>query len=371
LVRRLVHGVLWEKQLRQRESAKKNGGIKNRADPATDGIPQINKTGISWRKSALESTSLPGSPIMKSFCWASNTALYVSIILKENTMSPRRNRLSFHAINVEVEFLEDRVVPSGASGHVPAHAAEVISSAHDSASLPAAASSLPVTHTHLTGTLTSNNSEVKATGSVAFESQTHKQKTSSEFHVQVSGLAAATTFDVKVDGVLIGKITTNAAGSGQLELEFRSKAHPLPTNFPVISDKSIVTVGANLVAKLSTPAPAPHSETELQASLSDPTGVSTLKGDAEFESETVHGVTVSILTINVKKAAPGEKLDVKIDGVSVGSILVDDHGKGSLVLSSQPVDGQSLPFPANFPTLHDRSTIKLGAVAAGTFAKSR
>jgi len=231
----------------------------------------------------------------------------------------------------------------------------------------------------LTGTLVSNDPLVKATGAVSLESETHKGKTSSEFHVQVSGLAANTTFDVTVttvngtvtNTVTVGKITTNAAGSGVLELANRGKAHPLPAEFPVITDTSIINVGANLSAKLSAPAPEVDSETNFKATLSDPTGVSKLQAQAEFESETEEGVAIRVFKVDVKKATPGATLDVKIGNTSVGSILVDASGLGHLVFSSHPSAGQSLSFPTGFPTLQDGSVITVGGVATGTFTKSR
>jgi len=291
-------------------------------------------------------------------------------------MSQRRSRLSFHGINVGVEMLESRLVPSGSSGHGPAHAAEVVSSSHGSPSRPDTATD--ISHTHLTGKLVSNDPLVTATGSVSFESAAHKGKTSSELNVQVSGLAPNTSFDVTVttvtgtqtNTVTIGKITTNAAGVGHLKISSQGKAHPLPANSPPITDTSVIKVGANLSATLAAPTPELETETKFKATLSDPSGASKLTAEAEFESETEQGVTVRVFKVDIKKGTPGTTLDVKIGATSVGSILVDASGKGSIILSSHPVDGQSLPFPTTFPTSLDGSAITVG-VATGKFVKSR
>ena len=80
------------------------------------------------------------------------------------------------------------------------------------------------------------------------------------------------------------------------------------------------------------------------------------------------GLIVSVFQVNVTRATPGATLDVQVSGVSVGSILVNANGRGSLVYSSQPVAGRSVAFPADFPTILAGSTISVGGVAVGTFA---
>lgn len=291
-------------------------------------------------------------------------------------MSQRRSRLSFHGINVEVEFLETRTVPSATAELGAAHVAEVNSAPHNSPRVQGAAS--VETETHLAGPLTSNDPKVTATGSVAFESATHGTTTSSEFHVKVTGLAAVTTYDVTVvngiDKFVVGTIKTDATGTGQLELETGSTSHPLPLNFPVISAASTVTVGTNLSAKLAALTPPtgaggqtsePHTETHLQAALNDPKSTTAISGRAEFESETEHGSVVSVLKVSVKKAPPGAKLDVMIGSFKAGTITVDASGNGSLLLS---------PVSADFPALNTTSPITLlngtATLASGTFATS-
>jgi len=287
-------------------------------------------------------------------------------------MSFRRNRISFQGLNVEVECLESRTVPS----HSPVIAAAHVGDAGSANRGPGQSSSAE-SEVHLAATLVSNDPTVNAAGSVSFESKSKGGKTSSELNVQVSGLAARTTFDVTVDGVVVGKVTTNAAGAGRLELKFGDKSNPLPANFPTITANSVVAVGANLSGKFDAPlrldehGPEVRAETHLAARLSDPTGASKITGQSEFESETEHGMIISVFKVNVSNAAPNTTLNVKVDGVAIGSIVVDATGRGSLMLATTPLAGSSLPIPANFPALHAGSTITVGDVVTGTFAASR
>jgi len=56
------------------------------------------------------------------------------------------------------------------------------------------------------------------------------------FELEIERAAADTTYDVTVDGALVGQITTDANGAGKLQLTD-------PANLPDISDGSVVAVG--------------------------------------------------------------------------------------------------------------------------------
>jgi hypothetical protein len=55
----------------------------------------------------------------------------------------------------------------------------------------------------------------------------------------------------------------------------------------------------------------------------------------------------------------GDVLDVKVDGVFVGSITAGECGRGTLSLE----DGTGSPLPMNFPVIHDTITISVGAAS--------
>jgi Ca2+-binding RTX toxin-like protein len=66
-----------------------------------------------------------------------------------------------------------------------------------------------------------------------------------EFEVEVHHLAANTTFDIIIDGVTVGQITTDGSGDG--ELEFSSDPSggeaPFPAAFPTIEAGSLISIG--------------------------------------------------------------------------------------------------------------------------------
>ncbi len=103
--------------------------------------------------------------------------------------------------------------------------------------------------TRLTAALADSASS--ATGTATYFTHTkHDGTTVTKFKITVTGAAANTTFDVAIDGTVVGQITTDDTGAGSLKLS--SKAGTLPANFPAVNSGSVVTVGT-ITGTLSQP----------------------------------------------------------------------------------------------------------------------
>ena len=81
-------------------------------------------------------------------------------------------------------------------------------------------------------------------GSVKYEVGQEHGAIDREFEVELEHAAAGTTYDVTVDGVVVGQITTNAMGYGKLKYDDTPKAgeQPFPADFPAITDGTVVEV---------------------------------------------------------------------------------------------------------------------------------
>ena len=89
--------------------------------------------------------------------------------------------------------------------------------------------------------------ETAAQGKAEYEVETEHGQTKAEFSVRVAGADPEATYDVVVDGVNVGQVTTNEYGNGRLTLEDGDDSHsPLPPDFPSIQAGSVVTVGSIL-----------------------------------------------------------------------------------------------------------------------------
>lgn len=238
---------------------------------------------------------------------------------------------------------------------------------------------------HYSGKLLPADATSTAKGRVEFESESEKGIQKSEFKASVSGLEANANYTVNVDGADVGTIHTNSAGVGKL---VRKSGAPAVVEGSVvnINDASGATVLSTTLSSGAAPigttskslasssvgdTSSQSTHTELKAKLADPAGVSKLRGEAEYESETEHGLVVSKFSVSVKGGTPGETIDVKVDDVLVGSITLDSLGRGRLVFSSHPIAGKSLPFPADFPAVSANSVVTVGGVSTGKLSTSK
>jgi hypothetical protein len=235
--------------------------------------------------------------------------------------------------------------------------------------------------TTLTASLTDANST--ATGTATYTTSTSDGTTNTNFAVSVNGAAANTTFDVAVGDTVVGQLTTDDTGAGELLLSSNptGSAEQLPGDFPAeVSADTIVTVGTlsgTLAADTSTGGDKNtggdidtngdtstdhgcHSSvaTSLAASLTDAN--SSAAGTASYQTNNKTGETT--FAVSVTGAAADSTLDVAIDDTVGGQLTTDSTGAGTLELSSSPT-GTQQALPLDFPTnINAGSTVTVGTL---------
>lgn len=90
-----------------------------------------------------------------------------------------------------------------------------------------------------------------------------------------------------------------------------------------------------------------------------------LTGEASFERD-VEGDIELEFEVEVQGGTAGT-YDVMIGEVTVGQLVVDESGEGSLELSTEPDDAGEGQLPSNFPEIVDGTAITIGSLAGGTF----
>lgn len=219
------------------------------------------------------------------------------------------------------------------------------------------------------------DSEGSATGTVKITTYTEDDATETRLKVRVTGAAADATLDVTIGDTVVGQITTDADGAGQLVLSSdpEDDEQALPADFPTdIAAGTTVSVGS-LNGTLATG--GRHSggchatdRTALETSLTDPDN-SAASGTVVYRTSTRNSVTTTRLSVSVTGAAADSSLDVSIGDVVVGQVATDSTGAGTLVLSSDPGDDES-PLPANFPTSIAAGTTVTVGTLSGTLAET-
>ena len=231
--------------------------------------------------------------------------------------------------------------------------------------------------TSFTATLT--DSAGSATGTATYKTQYVDGAIETTFSASISGATANTTFDVAIGDTVVGQITTDDSGAGELLLSSNPTGTELalPDNFPTnIGADTAITIGT-LTDMLTADANSnPESggschghaahQTTLGATLSDADN-SAATGTATYALDSENGVTT--FSVSVTGAAAESTLDVSIDDTVVGQLATDSSGAGSLVLSSNST-GTQQPLALDFPTnISEGSTVTVGTLT-GTLATS-
>lgn len=105
-------------------------------------------------------------------------------------------------------------------------------------------------------------------------------------------------------------------------------------------------------------------DVEFEAEL---VGTGAAFGHAEFEVERDEDGLQVEFEVEVYGAIGEAPLDVQVDGVLVGQIVVDSRGHGELTFSSDADESEEAPFPAGFPGIRAGSIVEIGALLHGTF----
>ncbi|TWT94550.1 dockerin type I domain-containing protein [Stieleria varia] len=241
-----------------------------------------------------------------------------------------------------------------------------------------------------TGASTSDTRELKARligdASIDAESKFESSPTGVEFSAELRNAPANTTFDVQVDGEIVGALTTDSRGRGRLQFEQNDDSKPFPANFPNVDVGTQVRIGDTLSgvfrldgASSSTGGGSSSSDDSSDSSSGDDTGSnggvtagavlelkSQLRGMSGVDAEAKYESTMSSVEFKVEleDAPANAEYSVTVDGVTVGTLRTDSRGRGRLQFE---LNDDSKPFPANFPAVAAGTEIRVGNQLAGTF----
>ena len=87
-------------------------------------------------------------------------------------------------------------------------------------------------------------------------------------------------------------------------------------------------------------------------------------GEGRIRSQNDSGVVKTRFRLEIEDVAANTAFDLIIGGVTVGQITTDGSGEGEIRYSTHPT-GNELPFPGNFPVLHEGMVIQVGSVLSG------
>lgn len=197
------------------------------------------------------------------------------------------------------------------------------------------------TLTPASGSLASGDAEFK---------QSVDEDVEMEFEVEVED-AAPGTYDVLVNGTVIGQLTVDALGDGELNFSTDPDdvdESPLPANFPEIIDGTTVEI-QGIASGTFSPVPIVRLEGDFTADAS----VAGASGDIRYKQRPDE----TELRIEVEGLAEGS-YEVRVNTFLIASIDIDNKGEGDLRLEAD--DQGSSDFPNGFPGITSGDTVTVG-----------
>lgn len=200
-----------------------------------------------------------------------------------------------------------------------------------------------------------------------------------ELKIRIDNASASKTLDVSLNDIALGQLVTDSRGRGQLVLSRGddNRDHlALPDAIQTLSTEMEIVIGDIVRGPLGT---VIKSESQTGNSLNGAASgtnstshefvarfdsVAGVSRSAEYEQETENGVTKRKFKAQIEHATPNTSYAVIVNGVSVGSVITNSRGKGSLQLSTQPRNSGDSQMPSNFPAVSIGTTVSIGGLSS-------
>jgi hypothetical protein len=192
------------------------------------------------------------------------------------------------------------------------------------------------------------------------------------FKVQVEDAQPGDSFDVFVNDFFAGTITANSLGRAKLQLRTRKfiddpgDGQPMPRTFPRLRNGDMVIAGglAGVLYDESTGAGTRAQRYRVRGKLE---ADSPLGGNVKYLERFKKGRLMRRFKVQVEDGEPGELLEVFVNGVFVGEIVINDLDDGELELRTAAfIDGtdDGQPMPDSFPSLIPGDFVEVGPLSA-------
>ena len=174
-------------------------------------------------------------------------------------------------------------------------------------------------------------------------------KLSKTLAVEIEQAPPGVAHALSLDGVELAKLTTNAKGKGEYELEDR-----FPAGFKDPAEGSVLEIGELAEIRLH----VVKRETDLQADIA---GQGSLTGKVSYKVERFGDAVTTEFQVKVSGAGSRAIHPVRIDGAHVGDLTVETGGKAKLEYTTPSDD----PIPTGFKAPRAGSVVEIGQLWKG------
>ena len=208
-------------------------------------------------------------------------------------------------------------------------------------------------------------------GTAQFEIEAERGIEQREFELEAFNLAPSTDFPLLINGTPVATVTSSVFGVVRVRYSDKTRpdALPFPSAFPAVNSATVISLGADDAAITSQVSTRPDDRgqdngvTHLRVSL---IGAGAESGAASFEVTAASGgiPASSEFKVELWNAPAGAVYEVKVGGISVGSVTIGRRGFGRLQFES---GDDRKPFPQNWPGISSGTVVTVGQILSGTF----
>lgn len=110
---------------------------------------------------------------------------------------------------------------------------------------------------------------------------------------------------------------------------------------------------------------ASNNDYKVRARMS---GTTLMSGQAKYRERTKNNILEQRFSVQVEDGTPGATVTVKLNDLTLGTIVLDDFGMGELQFRTTVDDpGDGSPIPSGFPKVLVGDTISVGDIS-GSFS---
>jgi len=172
-----------------------------------------------------------------------------------------------------------------------------------------------------------------------------------ELEVEVENAPPGVRHAVTIDGRDVDEMITNLDGEGELELVDDGQSS-FPEGFVEPRVGSIVRIGELMQLELGVLETLAHLQTQISGPAS---------GKIAYKVERLGDVVTQRFRIKLAGGPPVTRHAVRVAGVAIGELSIDDDGEGKLEFSTK----EGLVFPEGFPDLEAGAEVVIGDLFVG------
>jgi hypothetical protein len=205
--------------------------------------------------------------------------------------------------------------------------------------------------------------ETPMKGHARYEERNKDGQTLKKFKVEIQMALPLHTFEVSVNGTMVGTVTTNGFGKGKFELRTAAfidspeDGLPMPADFPKLDTGDTVTVGpltGTIFDLKDSSVQRVRYRGEFDADAS---------GKADYRERFKQGQLERRFKIEIEDAPQGATYDLTVNGVFITTITIGSGAETKYQLRTAAfIDspGDGLPMPNSFPSIKEGDVINLG-----------